>query len=420
MSAAPAFAAAPIGHNSSREQIIRDEIAEHHGHLKPRTDQLLTNINEVPDPIPEDLAPKVADFIKSITAHVKALNGARTAVKEPYLEASRLVDGIFKTQIEPLEAGKKTIEARLGVVLRAKEERQRREAEEKARLEREAAEQRRREAEERARLEREAAETARREAEEAERRAQEAAEQRRREAEAAARAAEEAAAKRRAEIEAQERAAAERLAAIKREEEEAAARRKAAEEAAAEAGRKRDAEVRAAKAAEEKLKREAAEAERRAEEERKAAEKAARLAEAEEEARRIQADKEAKEAQRQAERDAEEAARAAKAAERDAGRAERDADRAASQEHAAQAKERRVETAKPAEFARTRGDYGGLATLRREWTYANIDRAKIDLETLRHHLPEEALGRAVRSFIDAGGRSLEGVDIFEDDSASVR
>ena len=49
-----------------------------------------------------------------------------------------------------------------------------------------------------------------------------------------------------------------------------------------------------------------------------------------------------------------------------------------------------------------------------------LDRETIDLEALRPHLPTQALEQAVRSFIRAGGRKLEGVRIFENTGTTVR
>lgn len=80
----------------------------------------------------------------------------------------------------------------------------------------------------------------------------------------------------------------------------------------------------------------------------------------------------------------------------------------------------RAADAKPADLARTRGDYGSLATLRREWTFKDMDRAALDLEALRAHIPTDALEKAVRSAIKAGARDLRGVTIYENQVANVR
>lgn len=71
------------------------------------------------------------------------------------------------------------------------------------------------------------------------------------------------------------------------------------------------------------------------------------------------------------------------------------------------------------ELSRTRGEFG-QSGLRQSWTFDGYDRAKLDLEALRQHLPDEALQQAIRSFIRAGGRNLRGVSIYEDAKAVVR
>lgn len=83
-------------------------------------------------------------------------------------------------------------------------------------------------------------------------------------------------------------------------------------------------------------------------------------------------------------------------------------------------KRAREAIAKPADLSRTRGDLGAVASLRTEWVFADLDRADLDLEALRDHLPADGLERAVRSYIKAGGRQLRGVRIYESTSAVVR
>jgi hypothetical protein len=73
-----------------------------------------------------------------------------------------------------------------------------------------------------------------------------------------------------------------------------------------------------------------------------------------------------------------------------------------------------------AELSRSRGDYGSVASLRTYWDFADLERAALDLETLRSHLPQDALEKAVRSYVKAGGRELRGVRIFENTQAAVR
>ena len=74
---------------------------------------------------------------------------------------------------------------------------------------------------------------------------------------------------------------------------------------------------------------------------------------------------------------------------------------------------------KPAVLGRSRGEHGGMTTLKRFWDYADLDRGKLDLEALRQHLPEDALEKAVKSYIKAGwsgdaiGEQIRGVRIYE-------
>lgn len=85
----------------------------------------------------------------------------------------------------------------------------------------------------------------------------------------------------------------------------------------------------------------------------------------------------------------------------------------------AQAAQKAAEV-KPAELSRSRGDLGSVASLRSFWDFADLDRPTLDLETLRNHLPLEALEKAVRSFVKAGGRELRGARIYENTQAAVR
>lgn len=75
---------------------------------------------------------------------------------------------------------------------------------------------------------------------------------------------------------------------------------------------------------------------------------------------------------------------------------------------------------KAAELSRTRGDYGAVASLRTTWDFEGLDRKAIDLETLRNHLPQDGIEKAIRAYIKAGGRELRGCRIYERTSAAVR
>lgn len=76
--------------------------------------------------------------------------------------------------------------------------------------------------------------------------------------------------------------------------------------------------------------------------------------------------------------------------------------------------------AKAADLSRNRGDMGSVSSLRTFWDFADMDRDALDLEALRAHIPQDALDKAVRSFVKAGGRQLRGVRIYQNTQAAVR
>ena len=239
---------------------LRDKLAGENGDLIRRRDDLLAAAGRIPAIDSDDIAGRVSDYIKQLTALTKAAESKRTDAKEPYLEGGRNIDGFFKGITDPVARTKTAIERRLTDYLREKEARARREREEQERLAREAAETAHREAEARA-----------------------------------------------------------RALADEQSLQAAIAAEKAAETASADL-------VKAAQAA----------------------------------------------------------------------------------------------AVKPAELSRTRGDYGAVSSLRTQWVFEGIDRAEIDLEALRFHIPADGLEKAVRAFIKAGGRELRGTRIFETTAATVR
>jgi len=97
-----------------------------------------------------------------------------------------------------------------------------------------------------------------------------------------------------------------------------------------------------------------------------------------------------------------------------------DRDTAARQAEADASRIEKAAAAPLADLSRTRSDLGATSSLTRFWTFRALDRAALDLEALRSHLPHDALEAAVRSFIKAGGRKLDGVEIFEDSRTRVR
>ncbi len=239
---------------------LREKLLEDHADLLKRRDELLAAAERIPEIDSEDIARKVGDYIKQLTAAAKSADAARVGAKEPYLEGGRGVDGFFKNISDPLVDVKKRTETKLTKFLREKEAEERRRRQEEERLAREAAES--------ARIE-------------------------------------------------QERA----LASL------------------------RDAET---------------------------------LDEA--------------------------------------INAENASDRA----QADLVKAEIAATAKASEMSQTRGEYGSMSSLRTSWVFDGMDRASLDLEALRQHLPTDALEKAIRSFIRAGGRELRGTTILETTNAVVR
>ena len=132
-----------------------------------------------------------------------------------------------------------------------------------------------------------------------------------------------------------------------------------------------------------------------------------------------------KKAREEAERAAREAAARVKALEDEKDlEAAIAAEEAAKQAAADAAKAQKETEANAAELSRTRSDHGAVASLRTFWDFKTEGdakfRANLDLEVLRSHLSMDALEKAVRSYIKAGGRELRGVVIFENTSTVVR
>lgn len=101
-----------------------------------------------------------------------------------------------------------------------------------------------------------------------------------------------------------------------------------------------------------------------------------------------------------------------------AGAVEREAE--AQRANAAAMDAQRAAQAKVADLSRTRGDMGGVSSLRTEWKGELTDRATLDLEALREHLSADALDQAIRSAVKAGCRVLRGAHIYEHKYAVTR
>lgn len=117
----------------------------------------------------------------------------------------------------------------------------------------------------------------------------------------------------------------------------------------------------------------------------------------------------------------EEAARLAREeAERQAAAARTDTDLNKAVETEARAiKHEEAAAQKPAEHARTRGDFGAVATLRTEWRSEIVDRATIDLTALRPYFATADIEKALRAAVKAGARDIAGARIYEAQLARV-
>jgi hypothetical protein len=143
---------------------------------------------------------------------------------------------------------------------------------------------------------------------------------------------------------------------------------------------------------------------------------------------RIQVAEERRRREAEEQRQREEASRLAREAAEQAAlmRSQTDLDAAVSADElarqAAADAERAAKAAavKPAELSRARGDFGAVASLRTWWDMRDLDRDVVDLEALRPHIALDAIEKAVRSFIRAGGRKLRGAAIFENTTSQVR
>lgn len=130
---------------------LREKLQDENQDILDRCEELLNAANRIPPITDDDVAGKVGDFIKQLTALNKTAETRRTGAKEPYLEGGRNIDGFFKSITDPVLKLKTNVERTLTIYAREKADRERRERMEQERLAREAAEAARKAAEEAAR-----------------------------------------------------------------------------------------------------------------------------------------------------------------------------------------------------------------------------------------------------------------------------
>ncbi len=112
--------------------------------LRARLDQLVARVGKVPACTNDDDVGKVGDLVRIAVAARKAVEAAHQKAKEPYLAATRAVDGARRAIVDTLDDLKREAEASIGAwqaeIRRREQEEAKRIAAEQARLAREAAE----------------------------------------------------------------------------------------------------------------------------------------------------------------------------------------------------------------------------------------------------------------------------------------
>jgi hypothetical protein len=102
-------------------ELLIDNLTLANVDLIARRDALVEAVGRVPETIDnDDVAGKVADFIKQISVTAKAAEDSRVEAIKPHLEAQRAVGGFFKKLTEPLDAAKARLNDRLTAHLRRK------------------------------------------------------------------------------------------------------------------------------------------------------------------------------------------------------------------------------------------------------------------------------------------------------------
>lgn len=354
-----------IGHNNppSEIDIVGQNAQRLYGDILARADQLAEAEARMPTEIDDDeTSGKVGDYIKQITANMKALDAARVGEKEPYLVKGRAVDGFFKRYTDKLKGIKDRVSIEHGRYIKAKEDRER-EVERKRREEE--AERLRADAAEKLRI-----------AEEEKRKADEA----------------------RAAAEAEQR----------RVEEAAAAEKKRIEDEAQAERDKAQAEI-------DRLKADAAEKEKDGQETKNL------LREANKKLGQI--DKDEKAGIKAVNADVKQAEKSIADINKSARISERESDRALDAAAKIDNQAARMEagaSASDQKTVRVRGEQGSVSSVRHEWKGSLVDINTLDIEALRHHLPVAALNQAIQSFVDTGKRDLRGAWIREEIKSTVR
>lgn len=120
------------GHNSGDPvAMLHENLPSFTSDLRQRADDLMAGVARVPATLDAVTVGRAADFVKQLGVAVKQCEERRTATKQPYIEAGKVIDGAFKTISDRLAAGKREVEAKIHAHQQrvAAEERRKREEE---------------------------------------------------------------------------------------------------------------------------------------------------------------------------------------------------------------------------------------------------------------------------------------------------
>lgn len=124
-----------LGHNSGGIDLslalepvqLRADLAADTAALLTRRDELLVAFDRfndlTKDGIPDEATQgRAGDFVRQLAAHIATADARRTVIKAPVLEAQRLIDGYFKTELaDPLATARTAVLAKVTTFLRKQE-----------------------------------------------------------------------------------------------------------------------------------------------------------------------------------------------------------------------------------------------------------------------------------------------------------
>lgn len=108
---------AGVGHNNPPDdiEVLKAKLAEDNEDRLKRTKELLGGVDRMPKEIKDaETAERATAFIKQIGEHRKDCDGARTAAKKPYDNASKTVQSFYKdNMLDKLDKAKSIVNSRV-------------------------------------------------------------------------------------------------------------------------------------------------------------------------------------------------------------------------------------------------------------------------------------------------------------------